>query len=126
MSLQIVRDARGRVQPSPAQPCVTCGHLVMGRYAREDLPPEERRKFRAHEGRGRCAACYHRDRGELDGHEGRWSRDDLVYEWEFLAAQGYSRHDAARRLRVSYAALCKAIERVNRDRATTQSEEDAA
>lgn len=110
--MQLVRNpVNGQVVPSPPTPCIDCGFPMLGRYHRATLPAEERRQYRRHQAGGRCTRCYHRHQGETVGHIGQWRRDDLVYEWEFLAAQGFTRRAAARRLRVSYAALCKAIER---------------
>lgn len=109
--MQMVRNTLGQVQASPPQPCRGCGDLMVGQYAYRGLSADERRKYRRHQGHDLCDRCYRIERGDRTGHEGRWLRADLIYEWEFLASQGYSRRAAARRLHVSYQALCKAIER---------------
>ena len=110
--IELVRNRQGQVAPSPPRPCRECGHLMLGKKYRASLPPAERARYRTHQGRGLCTTCTHLHDGDRTGHETSWRREDLFYEWEFLASQGYTRRQAARQLRVSYDALCKAIERI--------------
>lgn len=70
-----------------------------------------------HYGRGLCAGCYQRKqvRGRLlDFPSQCLSRDLLMEEWEVLRRQGYSKRQAAERLRVTFQAFDRAFWRARK------------
>jgi len=68
----------------------------------------------SHVGRGLCDPCYRwcRAAGELIDYEPvRYSRDELMAEWELLRLEGYSKRQAAARLDVTFEAFDRAFHR---------------
>lgn len=81
---------------------------------------------RRHHSRGLCDSCWQRHRRhdtlELYPRRSR-SRDEVIDDWRFLAAEGFSRADAAERMGMTRDALDKAIARHS---AADHAHEDAA
>lgn len=68
----------------------------------------------AHAARGLCWGCYSRASRSgylVDVERLNRTRDEVLDEWVRLRASGTTRRDAARRVGMSYAALCRALQR---------------
>jgi hypothetical protein len=72
---------------------------------REIFPRTSRRGGLRHAGRGLCRMCWwYRDQdGTLDDVERvKFTRDELMTEWDILRGEGYSKRQAAERIGVTY------------------------
>lgn len=97
-------------EPDSQRVCADCGQTIRPQ-TRPDLPG------RPHKARGLCAVCYdrHARNGTLDQFPRRYySGSELLEEYEWLHAEGYSRAQIAERLHITDDALATALRRARK------------